>query len=128
MVKYLAKVENNRVVDVTRFSDEDYAKGIDHCKNIINDSSSTYILTEDKGVSNYHYDSASGTFYEPKPFDSWTLDSSFVWQPPVAKPDKGPNGAIRWIEANTRWEGFADANSTSTSTYWDPNDSTWKDI
>ena len=128
MAKYLAKIENNRVVDVTRFSDEDYAKGIDHCKNIIDDSSSTYVLTSDKGVSNYHYDSDSNTFYEPKPFDSWTLDSSFVWQPPVAKPDKGPNGAIRWIEANTRWEGFANATSTSTTTYWDPSDSTWKDI
>lgn len=128
MAKYLAKVENDRVVDVTKFSDEDYNLGIDHCKNLINDSSSTYILTEDKGPSNCHYDSASGTFYEPKPFDSWTLDASFVWQPPVAKPDKGSNGAVTWIEANLRWEGFVGADATSTSTYWDPSDSTWKDV
>ena len=39
MAKYLAKIENDKVVDVTKFSDEDYAKGIDHCKNLINDSS-----------------------------------------------------------------------------------------
>jgi|TARA_R110000796_G_scaffold180677_1_gene297213 hypothetical protein len=128
MTKYLAKVDNNIVVDVTRFSDEDYNLGIDHCKNLINDAASNYLDCE-KGVSiGYGYDSDSNTFYAPQPYASWTLDVNFAWQPPVAKPDKGLNGAIKWIEANTRWEGLTNADTPITSTYWDPSDSTWKNI
>lgn len=128
MTKYLAKIENNKVVDVTRFSDEDYNLGIDHCKNLIGDASSNYILCERGTSAGYNYDSNSNTIYPSKPFDSWTLDSNFVWQPPVAEPDKGTNGAITWNETNNRWEGFVNADNTSTSTYWDPSDSTWKNI
>jgi hypothetical protein len=128
MTKYLAKIENNKVVDVTRFSDEDYNLGIDHCKNLIGDASSNYIVCEKGVCAGYNYDSNSNTIYPFKPFDSWTLDSNFVWQPPVAEPDKESNGVIIWDETNTRWEGFATATSTSPSTYWDPSDSTWKNI
>jgi len=128
MAKYLAKIENDKVVDVTKFSDEDYTKGINHCKNLINDSSSTYILTEDKGVTHFHYDSASGTFYEPKPFDSWTLDENFVWQAPVTKPDPGSFGLLKWMESASRWEAYSDSSQQTTDKYWDPSDSTWKDV
>ena len=39
MTKYLAKIEDDKVVTTTRFSDEDYNLGIDHCKNLIDDVS-----------------------------------------------------------------------------------------
>tara|TARA_R100001369_G_scaffold42971_1_gene69203 strand:+ start:107 stop:493 length:387 start_codon:yes stop_codon:yes gene_type:complete len=128
MTKYLAKIENDNVVDVTRFSDEDYNLGIDHCKNLISDADSNYILCE-KGISiNYNYDSNSNTFYRPQPYASWTLDVNFIWQPPIIKPDKGPNGTLLWNESQTRWEGITNSDSLEPSTYWDPSTSSWVNI
>ena len=31
----------------------------------------------------YTYDETNDVFIEPKPFESWTLDEDFEWQPPV---------------------------------------------
>lgn len=127
MTKYLAKIENNKVVNVSRFSDEDYNLGIEHCKNLIGDVSSNYVPCE-KGTSvGYNYDSNSNIIYLPKPHDSWILDVNFIWQPPVSKPDKGPNGVVVWNESQTRWEGL-NAVSKTVSTYWDPNTSSWINI
>jgi hypothetical protein len=128
MTKYLAKIEDDKVVTTTRFSDEDYNLGIDHCKNLIDDVSSNYIVCE-KGVSiGYNYDSNSNTFYPPKNYPSWTLDDNFIWQPPVIKPDKGPNGLLFWNESQTRWEGFENSESVIPHTYWDPSTSSWINI
>ena len=128
MTKYLAKIENNTVVDVTRFSDEDYNLGIDHCKNLIEDVSSNYILCE-KGTSvGYNYDSNSNTIYQPQPFDSWTLDSNFVWQPPVAEPDGGSLGLVHWNENNLRWEAYSTPDVPSADKYWNVSTSSWEDI
>ena len=128
MTKYLAKIENNKVVDVTRFSDEDYNLGIDHCKNLIEDVSSNYVLCE-KGISiNYNYDLDSNTFYLPQPYGSWTLDSNFVWQPPVAKPDGGSFGLVHWNESNSRWEAYSTADQQTTDRYWNASTSSWEAI
>tara|TARA_R110002051_G_scaffold1444_1_gene8061 strand:- start:73 stop:480 length:408 start_codon:yes stop_codon:yes gene_type:complete len=35
----------------------------------------------------YTWDASKDAFYEPKPFNSWSLDSNCVWQPPITKPD-----------------------------------------
>jgi hypothetical protein len=36
------------------------------------------------------YDSDNDVFYEPQPYDSWTLDTStWSWQPPINYPDDG---------------------------------------
>ncbi len=44
----------------------------------------------------YKYDGTG--FYEPQPFDSWTLNStSYIWEPPLAYPTDGE--AYRWNEA-----------------------------
>lgn len=38
----------------------------------------------------YTYDSTNDVFYEPQPYDSWTLDTStWSWQPPINYPDDG---------------------------------------
>ena len=34
----------------------------------------------------YTYDSVNDVFITPKPYPSWTLNSNFDWQPPVAMP------------------------------------------
>jgi hypothetical protein len=44
----------------------------------------------------YHYDGTG--FYEPKPFDSWTFNSTtYLWEAPIAYPDDGNN--YTWNES-----------------------------
>ncbi len=50
----------------------------------------------------YKYDKANDAFISPKPFASWTLNASFDWQPPTAKPDDGKN--YTWNEDTQAWE------------------------
>lgn len=46
------------------------------------------------------YDAEADAFYAPQPFPSWTLDSAFQWQAPVAKPE----GDYTWNEETQTWE------------------------
>lgn len=47
-----------------------------------------------------HYDGVG--FYKPKPFDSWVFnDTTYVWEPPVSKPDDGQD--YYWNEGITGW-------------------------
>lgn len=49
----------------------------------------------------YRYDAVADVFIEPQPFPSWTLDSNFDWQPPIAKPTA--SGRWVWDETTTTW-------------------------
>lgn len=57
------------------------------------------------------YDTENDVFYAPQPFDSWTLDSNWVWQPPVAYPSDAnyeqdtslPIKHYVWNELTTSW-------------------------
>lgn len=53
----------------------------------------------------YTYRADIDVFIEPQPFQSWTLNSSFLWQPPVAMPTDGKmyswdEVAQTWVEVN----------------------------
>ena len=48
------------------------------------------------------YDKANDVFISPKPYPSWTLDASFDWQPPTAKPDDGK--MYSWNEDTKAWD------------------------
>ena len=48
------------------------------------------------------YDKVNDVFISPKPFPSWTLDSSFDWQPPTAMPDDDKK--YSWNEETTTWD------------------------
>ena len=51
----------------------------------------------------FTYDSTNDVFYEPKPFDSWTLnESTWLWEAPTAYPDDGD--VYRWNESTTSWD------------------------
>ena len=52
----------------------------------------------------YTYDQAADVFVAPKPFPSWTLDTSFDWQPPVPYPS---SGNYWWDEEGQEWEEYA---------------------
>ena len=41
-------------------------------------------------------------FTEPKPFESWVLDSNYEWQPPIPRPEQ--DGWWEWNEAEQKWQ------------------------
>lgn len=51
------------------------------------------------------YDSTDDVFIYPEPYPSWTLDSNYIWQPPVAYPTDG--GVYIWAEGSGAWVEIA---------------------
>lgn len=49
----------------------------------------------------YRYDAEADVFIAPQPYDSWTLDANFDWQPPVPMPSDG--GPWVWDEIIHSW-------------------------
>lgn len=49
----------------------------------------------------YSYNAEADVFIAPQPYASWSLDSNFDWQAPVARPDDGK--FYRWDENTTTW-------------------------
>ena len=50
----------------------------------------------------YTYDKVNDVFISPKPYPSWTLDASFDWQPPTARPDDDKE--YEWNEDTQAWD------------------------
>lgn len=46
------------------------------------------------------YDEVADVFIGRKPYESWTLDENYDWQPPVAHPSEG---LYRWDETTVNW-------------------------
>jgi hypothetical protein len=89
----------------------------------------------------YVYDSVNDVFIQPQPFASWTLDSNFKWQAPVAQPEDfvgnrfdAPDEEYRlqavWDEENQKWKvddyqiGLEVGVFTTRS--WNPETSSWE--
>lgn len=51
----------------------------------------------------YSYDEVADVFVCPQPFQSWTLDASFDWQPPVPYPS---TGNYWWDEEGQEWKEY----------------------
>lgn len=54
----------------------------------------------------YRYDVGADVFVAPQPFDSWTLDDNFDWQPPKPYPNDGR--LYRWNEDELDWQAHDD--------------------
>ena len=50
----------------------------------------------------YSYDKINDVFICPQPYNSWSLDSNFDWQPPTPRP-KG-DGLYNWNEDTLTWD------------------------
>tara|TARA_R100000005_G_C4990343_1_gene197815 strand:+ start:1941 stop:2309 length:369 start_codon:yes stop_codon:yes gene_type:complete len=50
----------------------------------------------------FMYDSENDVFIPPKPYPSWVLNSSWIWEAPVAYPDDG--SVYVWNENKQSWE------------------------
>lgn len=66
----------------------------------------------------YKYDSTNDVFIVPQPFTSWTLDSNFDWQAPVAYPTDG--NQYVWDEDSLSW-----VKPPSPFPSWTWNESEW---
>jgi len=84
------------------------------------------------------YDSTNDAFINGKEFNSYTLNSNFKWESPVAFPsvdDLGnslPRGSfnsdnllILWDEPNLRWIGQREVDGVEVIKIWNPDNSTW---
>ena len=72
------------------------------------------------------YDSINNVFIRQKPYSSWTLNSNFDWQAPIAFPtiEKINNEAleIKWDEDNQKWCSF---DGTGKSYNWNTSTLNW---
>ena len=57
-----------------------------------------YVLLSRGGIG-WTYDGTN--FIAPRPFESWSLDNNFDWQPPTPMPSTG--GRYRWSEEDLAW-------------------------
>ena len=79
----------------------------------------------------YTYDASKNMFIIPKPYASWSLDSSGDWVAPVTYPNDteegGKNVFITWDEDNLRWLGstFDDSGGNETNYRWDASNTSW---
>jgi hypothetical protein len=48
------------------------------------------------------YDAEQDVFYAPQPYPSWTLNSGFIWEPPVEYP--ADSQKYVWNEDNQSWD------------------------
>ena len=50
----------------------------------------------------YSYDKTNDVFIMPQPYDSWTLNVNFDWQPPTPMPID--DNIYNWNEETTTWD------------------------
>ena len=53
----------------------------------------------------FTYDETNDVFIAPQPFNSWTLDENFDWQPPTPYPTDGQ--PYQWNEVTQTWDLIA---------------------
>ena len=141
--RYFASIDgSNLVTGVYVFNVDTEAEGIALTRNVIDDQTATVVETfvnaDQTSPTRYNYasigftwDDANQAFIELQPFSSWSLDSSYQWQAPVAYPstdtvdDKFLD--IFWEESDLRWVGITEPGG-APSYYWNPDTSAWISI
>ena len=83
----------------------------------------------------YSYDSSKDKFILPKPYPSWSLDSSDDWKSPVTYPNVTEISSnpvlIAWDEDNQKWLGktyTGDNLQTETDYEWDASGLSWSEV
>lgn len=110
IVKQVLYVDNQHTLDENGNESEEL--GIAQCKEGLNNPNAKLIKTSYSnnirvryaGIG-YIYDENHDAFIPPKPYSSWSLDTTtFEWNPPVAMPSNTPeNGFYIWNEDSQNW-------------------------
>ena len=82
---------------------------------------------------NYNYDASKNMFIVPKPYASWTLNSSGDWEAPVTYPNDLEEGGLfvntSWDEDNSRWLGSTFTVAGDETKYrWNTSNLTWVEL
>ena len=110
MAHYAFLDENNIVTEVITGIDEtELIEGLDtetwyanfRGKTCKRTSFNGNIRKQYAGIG-FSYDPVNDVFIAPKPYDSWSLDENFDWQPPTPRPE-GDLDQWRWSEDNLSW-------------------------
>ncbi len=108
MAHYAFLDENNVVVQVIVGIDEtELIEGLDpetwygNFKGLVcKRTSYNNRIRKEYASKGFTYDEVGDVFVQPKPFDSWSLDKNFDWQPPTPRPSEGKWG---WDESTLNW-------------------------
>jgi len=79
------------------------------------------------------YDASKNMFIVPKPYASWTLNSSGDWEAPVTYPNDLEEGGLfvntSWDEDNSRWLGSTfTVEGDETNYRWNTSNLTWVEL
>ena len=101
---YYAQIVNDIVTEVIVVND-DVPNGAQFCHDLlggvwVQTSFNNRIRKQFAGVG-FTYDSNADVFIVPQPFESWTLDNNFDWQPPTPQPSAPPK--TYWDEDTQTW-------------------------
>lgn len=81
-------------------------KGIDFCeslyghRNWVQTSYNKNFRYNFAGIG-FIWDEQNNAFYRPQPYESWTLDENYIWQPPTQKPND--QNLYIWDENTKQW-------------------------
>ena len=90
------KIDQGIVIDCIMIDPDDLAGRVD--------TTPGQWMESDVGGIGQHYDADGDYFYYPKPYPSWTWNStSNNWQPPVAFPSNMTDATV-WNEDSQAWE------------------------
>ena len=102
-MSHFAKIDNNNIVTEGIVAEQDFINS-----GAVGDS---FLWIQTSYNNNFRkrfagigdtYDKVNDVFISPKPYPSWTLDASFDWQPPTAKPDDDKR--YHWNEDTQAWD------------------------
>jgi hypothetical protein len=103
---HFAEINENNIVLRVVVTDNDDPNGDEGYQWLVDNLGGAWVKTSFNGTirkqfagTGYTYNADADVFVSPKPFESWTLDENFDWQPPVAK----PKGACYWDEETLNW-------------------------
>jgi hypothetical protein len=102
-MSHFAKLDNNIVTEVI-VADTDFINSgaVGDPSLWIQTSYNNNFSSKYAGIGDT-WDSVNEVFISPQPYPSWSLDSNYTWQPPVAMPDETDEVLFSWDEPTVSW-------------------------
>ena len=101
-MSHFAKIDKNNIVTEVIVAEQDFIDSEFDDPSLWIQTSYNNNFRKQFAGKGYTYDKVNDVFISPKPYASWTLDTSFDWQPPTAMPDDGKR--YSWNEDTKSWD------------------------
>ena len=100
-MSHFAEIDNNNIVQRVIVAEQDFINSgaVGDSFRWVQTSYNNNFRKQYAGAG-FTYDKVNDVFVRPQPYASWTLDSSYDWQPPTPKPD----GIHTWNEGTQAWD------------------------